>query len=103
MQLPEFLTWIVSGGGAALVAYWMMERVPFLVELESQQKRFASLALAAVIACAGFVVSVAAGYREAPASEFWPWLEALFSVIAVAIGGSQGVHGLLKLGERATE
>jgi len=95
MELSEFLAWLVGGGGAAAVAYFLMERLP-LGNLSSEWRRYLSLVLAAVTACAAFGVTVALGYAETPA-DAKAWIEALFSIIAVSIGGSQALHGRLKL------
>jgi hypothetical protein len=99
MELSGFLTWLIGGGGGTLVAYWLMENVPALQNLASEYKRYLSLAIAGLVACAAFGVSVGLGYREAPAG--WQgWLEALFAVIGLAIGGSQAIHGRLNLKSR---
>jgi len=95
MNLADFLTWLVGGGGAAIVAYWLMEHLP-LENLSSELRRYVSLAIAALVACAAFGISVALGYSETPAG-WQAWIEALFAIIAVAIGGSQAIHGRLKL------
>lgn len=93
MELNEFLAWILSGGGAGVIAYWAMEHLAFLVQLPSQYKRFVSLALAGGLAMLGYMIGVEMGYQARPA-EIKGWIEALFSVAGVAIGLSQLIHGI---------
>ena len=95
MELSEFLLWLVSGGGAGIVAYWLMERLGNL-ELSSEFKRYLSLALAAGLAMLAYYGQTLLGYVGTPETA-QAWLEALFSVAAVAIGLSQVVHGRVKL------
>ena len=96
MELSEFLTWLVNGGGAGIVAYWLMDNLEFLRGLSSEWKRYASLGLAAGLAMLAFAAGVWLGYVDAPAGA-QGWLEALFSVAALALGISQAWHGRAKL------
>ena len=92
MSLQELLTWILSGGGAGVIAYWAMENLAFLVMLAPQYKRYTSLTLAACLAVVGYLAAVGMGYQVGPETAKG-WIEALFSVIGVAIGLSQLIHG----------
>lgn len=92
MELSALLAWILSGGGAGVVSYWLMEHLAFLVMLSGQHKRYVSLALAGGLAVLGYLVAVGMGYQVAPV-EVKGWIEALFSVIGVAIGLGQLIHG----------
>ena len=94
--LALVLTWLFSGPGAGAAAYFLMEKIPFLIDLTSELKRYVSMALAAVIAMAAFSVAVGLEYQPAPA-DWKAWVEALFSVAGVAIGVGQVIHGRLKL------
>jgi len=93
MELNEFLTWVLSGGGAGIVSYWLMEHLAFFVQLAAQYKRYVSLALAGGLAVLGYLAAVGMGYQVAPV-EAKGWIEALFSVAGVAIGLSQLIHGI---------
>ncbi len=95
MELSEFLLWLVSGGGAGIVAYWLMERIGKNIA-SSEIKRYLSLALAAGLAMLAYYGQTFLGYVATPETA-QAWLEALFSVAAVAIGLSQAVHGRIKL------
>ena len=96
MTLQDALIWILSGGGAGQIAYWLMEAVPFLANLTAVWKRYVSLALAALLAVAAFGIGVVFTYLPTPASGR-EWVEAIFSVIALALGWSQAVHGMTRL------
>lgn len=95
MQLSEWLVWIVGGGGAGVITYWIMEHLK--LDLEPEAKRYIVLLLSALLACVGFAASVGLGYRISPAG--WQgWLEQLFTVVFAAFTSSQVVHARLKLG-----
>lgn len=96
MEMQEMLVWVMGGGGAGIVAYWLMGHIAFLMQLAPEWKRYASLALAACLAMLAYAAAVGLGYEAQPESS-QAWLEALFSVAAVAIGLSQAIHGRVKL------
>ena len=96
MELVDFLKWAVCGGGAGVIAYFLMEEIPALTYLEPKPKRYMSLALAAVIAMLGYMGMVALNYMPQPES-LQGWIEGLFSVIGVSSGLGQIIHGKLKL------
>jgi len=94
--LSQVLTWFVSGGGAGIVAYFLMEKVRPLAELTSELKRYVSLSLAAVLGMAAFSIGVALGYTEQPATA-QAWAEALFAVAFIATNLGQIIHGRKRL------
>lgn len=96
VDLNEFLTWIIGGGGAGALAYWLMERVPALRDLSSEWKRYISLALAGLLSAGAFAASVGLGYVANP-GDWQGWIESIFAVVAVGVGLSQIIHGRLKL------
>ena len=95
-SLADFLLWVIGGGGAGIVAYWLMEHIGLLGGLPSEQKRYVSLVLAAGLACLAFVAAVALSYKDDPGSA-QGWLEALFAVAFLAVTAGQVLHGRLKL------
>ena len=94
--LMQFLFWIAGGVGAGALTYYLFENVPQLAALSPKLKRYGSLALSAVLAMAAFAAAVGLGYFDTPAGA-QGWLEALFAVAFVAVGGSQWLHGARKL------
>jgi len=96
MELTEALVWIISGGGAAYVGFWLVEHVAWFGQLASDLKRYAAFGLTAILAIAAWVAMIAV------TGEPWPvgwqsWLSALFSVAATAIIAGQAVHGAVVL------
>ena len=96
MELQAFIVWLVSGSGAAWVAYTLMEVVPFLANLVPQDKRYASLALAAVVAMLAQAAAVACQCAPTPA-DWLGWVTLLFSAASLAVIGSQAKHGQTSL------
>lgn len=102
MELKEFLIWLTSGSGAGVAAYALVGPLVATLEkltqfaLTSKAKRYLSLALAGVVASGAYWGTAALGYVVAPVGA-QAWLEALFSVVAVAIGLSQAIHGARNL------
>ena len=93
--LAQVLAWVASAPGAGALTFWLMEKVPEDV-LSSEEKRYVSLTLAAIISMAAFACSVALGYLPQPANN-QAWVESLFAVAWVATGLSQVMHGRAKL------
>jgi len=94
--LFQFLVWIVTGGGASVATYLLMDKLPALTELTGEHKRYASLILAALFAMIGFLVVVALGYHPQPGST-QAWIENLFAVAFLSVTSSQTIHGRAKL------
>ena len=100
MELKDFLFWLTAGGGAGIVGYWVMDQVAkYRPGLSSEFKRYLSLALAAGLAMLAHYVLVVMAYAPSPES-VQAWVEALFSVAAVAVGLSQAIHGRVDLRDR---
>jgi len=97
MELNEFLLWLVTGGGAGVAGYWLMEQVgKYWPDLSSELKRYLSLTVAAGLAMLAYYAQTLLAYVPAPGTT-QAWIEALFSVAAVAIGLSQSIHGRIRL------
>jgi len=104
MTLQEALLWLVTGG-AAVLAYFLMEKVAFLARLSPIWKRPVAIAIAFVLAQASFLLQVHWGYAPLPIGE-QAWAESIFVVGrgAVAAMLSQLIHGAAKLkGSTANE
>ena len=99
ITLASVLTWIASGGGAILIANWLLEHVRFLVELQAEIKRIVAYALTGSLAMGGYALSVWAKYNPLPVG-FQAWLEALFPIAATAVGLGQLIHGRTKLSQK---
>jgi len=97
MTLREVLAWLMSSGGAAAIAFALMDRVWWLEELAPQPKRFVAFGITAGLACGAFGVCVAMGYNPVPA-DWRAWVEVLVFTATTAIVLGQGVHGAVRLG-----
>ena len=98
MELRELLAWLIGGGGAGVVAYWIVNA--WFANLNPEPKRYAAMALTGVLAALAFFVTVQIGY--APRPETWlAWVEQVFSVIAVALGLNQVIHARVSLSKKA--
>jgi hypothetical protein len=93
MTLQEVLSWIISGGGAGILGWWLVNNVPSLKALPNYGwKRVVALSLSALLAMGMFGLSVGMTYSGNPGT-FRGWVEVLFNVGAAAAGISQIIHG----------
>ena len=91
MELRAFFAWIVSGGGAGILAYLLVNGVEWLASLPPKTKRIAAFAVSALIAMGIYALAAFAGYQELPVSGM-AWVENLFLVGSTAFGLSQLIH-----------
>jgi len=90
-SLETILAWIISGGGAGILAYAGMDCLP-LDAWTKPQKRALSFIMAGVIGVLAYLATVSMQY--APVCPDWRcWIEQVVQVIAVAIPVSQAIHG----------
>ena len=99
MTLVDALKWVLLSGGAGVLAYFLMGRVPELAGMQPEPKRYASWLLSAVFACLAFSLMVALGYSETPES-VQGWIEQLFYYSSLAVGVSQVTHARKDLAKR---
>lgn len=97
--LKEALIWIMSGGGAGLLAYFVVDKVKWLKALAPDYKRYVSLLLTALFAMGAWSIGIWVGYVPQPHTTV-NWVETSFTVIAVALFVSQGTHGAIDLRKR---
>ena len=102
MELKDLLAWVVSGGGAAIVAYYAIEKVPFLVGLLPEQKRLVAIVLSASLAIGAWFAMAAMLYEPWPAGVY-AWIEKLFLIGTSAFTLSQIIHGRAKLASNEDE
>ena len=97
--LFDAVVWVLHGGGAGVIAYILMDKVPFLVSLKPEPKRYASIALVAIITLAFWGFGMLMGYMPIP-GHWREWLEVAFSTLFVALTTSLLVHGRRDLRKR---
>ena len=100
--LGEAIAWVLSGGGAGVIAYFLMEKVEFLADLGADYKRYVSIALTAALALLAWGAGLGMQYLAVPA-DWRGWIEAAFSTIAVALVTAQTIHGATALRKRRLE
>ena len=90
-SLESILAWVVSGGGAGVLAYVFMDHLP-LDLWTHKQKRALSFVVAGVVGVLAYGATVSLQY--APMCPDWRcWVEQVVQVIALAIPVSQSIHG----------
>lgn len=94
MELSDFLLWMV-GPGAGVIAFLLIEEVPYLATLKPKIKYLAGLAVPGVLAALGYLGMVAMGYSTTP-GDAKTWIEALFLVCSGPVV-SQVAHKFSKL------
>lgn len=99
LSLGEAIAWVLSGGGAGVIAFFLIEKIKFLAELAPDYKRYASIALTAVLALAAWGAGMGMDYLAVP-KDWRNWIEAAFSTIAVALVTAQVIHGATALRKR---
>ncbi len=90
MDLQTVLAWVISGGGAGILAYLALEE--FGEFLEPKVKRYLAIAFTAVLGGGAYALAVWAGYVPTPV-DAQGWIEALSPVLFAAFGLSQIIHG----------
>lgn len=99
LSLGEAIAWVLSGGGAGIISFFLMDKVKFLAELASDYKRYASIGLTGLLALAAWGAGMGMQYLNVPV-DWRGWIEAAFSVIAVALVTSQTIHGATALRQK---
>ena len=93
MNLNDAFVWIMSGGGAAYVGFWLVERVAFLAALTADVKRYAAFILTGALAVGAWCGLTALTGEPWPV-DWQAWVNVLFGVAATAIIAGQAVHGV---------
>jgi len=97
--LRDVLLYLISGG-AGTVAYFLMEKVKELREIERPDyKRCFAYGLTGAIAIAAWMALIVLEYTAMPGS-LKGWAEQGFAVLFVALTTNQGLHTALKLRPR---
>ena len=100
MTVKEIIAWVVSSGGAMAIAYWLVDKVRALANLNPEPKRYAAFALAFAVANGFYFIGCAMGYTAWPVTVI-EWIEIVVLVGSSAIVGSQTIHARRELRERA--
>ena len=90
------LFWLIGGGGAAGLSFWVMNKIKAQRDFGAEYNRYLSIAIAATFGIIAYVAAVLLSYFPTPLN-LQAWLEALFAAAFIAGGGSQVIHGRAKL------
>lgn len=101
LTLKDLLTFFTTYG-ASEAAYWLMEKVKYLAQLQPECKKYTALAIAFVVADLAWLATVGLGYVTMPVG-FVSWLEMLVGVGLAGSGLSQVWHARRELRGRVRE
>lgn len=96
--LQDFLTYMFGGGGAGLLTFWIMSKIKW-PDATSEWKRYISMVMTALLACAFWGISAALGYAKIP-GDWVGWCETLFAIGFAALVTTFAVHGRIDLRKR---
>jgi len=90
-NLIDFLTWVASSGGAAVLLAFVLERIPAFQALAGEVKSWLTLGLTIVLALGAYAILtyVPAGILAALA----PWFAVVGAVVTTWLA-AQGAHAV---------
>jgi len=91
MTLEETLIWLVSGGGAASIASWILERIPWYQQQSSETRRWIFVIVSLVLAVGAY--AVIQFVPQETIDIIAPWF-AVIAGVAVPILAGQAAHYL---------
>lgn len=95
------LVWLLTQGGAGLVAYWLMDKIEALKALDPEPKGYAALGLSASLGILAWLVLGLGGGQwlvvESQPVTAWEWINGIVSAGSTAVLASQVAHKRLDL------
>jgi hypothetical protein len=101
--VQALLVYLLTGGGAGLVAWKVVDWLPWTKDLVADLKRNAAYAVTSVVALIAWGLGIWFGQIEVPTGGvgFWEisaqWVQSAGGAIVVALGLNQWIHGQLTL------
>lgn len=93
VTFTSLLQWMIAGGGAILVASWVLDRIPAFVKLPAETKKGINTGVSILLALAAYAILT---YTPAEyINLIAPWFTVAMGVI-VMISGQQAIHKLTK-------
>ena len=87
---------VLMTAGSGGVVFWLIDTIPFLMQLPADLKRYVSLFLSCLVPVLAWLVGILMAYWTAP--DTWrAWVEAVFAVASGGIITSQTLHAALRL------
>lgn len=97
MGLGNALIWLASSTGASVVCYLLMNKIIWPTNVR-EYKRYASIAIAVVIACAAWTLLEFSPWWKVPRPvDIWGWFSAEFATGFAAYVGASTIHGATDL------
>ena len=92
-NLMEATAWVIGGGGAGILAYALLETMPFQGDLTPKGKRFLAGVLCCVIGILVYLFTVYMGWEPTCGGDARCWIEGCANTALVAFATSQAIHG----------
>jgi hypothetical protein len=93
MSLTEFVIWLSSGVGNAVIASSILENLQWYQDLEAQNKKNVFISFSVVLALAGYAFLVYVPKETIEA--LTPWFGLIYATVAAQVGGT-AYHMLTK-------
>ena len=91
MDMEQIIAWILQGGGAGVIAYWIIERWAWAVALDPEPRQWVAWGISGTLGVGAWGLSLWFGLQAIPATP-QAWVEALLFAAALAIMGAKAVH-----------
>ncbi len=91
----QLLAYLVLGGGAGYVAFWLTERLAWPENAEP--RRYVSFVVAAAIGLLAWLVEIEFGFVASPEGDWHAWINNGVTVALVVILSAQAIHGRVVL------
>jgi hypothetical protein len=102
-MLNQLATWVISGGGAGILAFYLLERWPWFGTLQSEIKRWVAWVVTGVIADLAYLGCLLILSQPMPGPDWRAWVIALADIAGAAILVNQGTHARLVLSKQTKE
>ncbi len=96
MTLGEGVAWLLTGGGAGVFTYILIDKVPYFKKQPPDYKRYWSIGMVVVITILGWGFGMLMNYMPTPA-HWREGVEMAFSVMFVSLTSSLLLHGGIDL------
>ena len=91
MDMQQIIAWILQGGGAGLIAYYVIERWAWAVALDPEPRQYVSWAISGALGIGAWGMSLWFGLQAIPATP-QAWVEAAVGAALLAIMGAKTLH-----------
>ena len=96
MDMQQIIAWLAQGGGAGLIAYWIIERWAWAVALDPEPRQYVAWAISGALGVVAWAMSLWFGLQTIPASP-QAWFEAAIGAALLAIMGAKIAHARTQL------